>query len=52
MLDREDEEALVVDDYEEFQQLYHPIHKEHFADCFKIENNRFFIDEKDIQIRK
>jgi hypothetical protein len=47
VLDKEDEEGVVEDNFEGFQKLYRPVWKQHFADCFDITNDRVQINRKD-----
>lgn len=37
LLDREDEEELVVRHFDDFRELYRPIIQENFKDCFEID---------------
>jgi hypothetical protein len=32
--------------------MYHPIWKEHFADCFDLKDGRFKIDKNDLAVKK
>ena len=52
MLDKEDEEGVVEDNFERFQQMYHPIWKEHFGDCFELIDGTFRIDHENLATRK
>ena len=53
LLDREDEEQLVNDNFKEFQDLYLPLIKENFSDCFEItEDGKFIIDTNDLASRR
>jgi hypothetical protein len=44
MLDKEDEEGVVEDNFERFQQMYHPIWKENFKDYFDLKDGTFRIN--------
>ena len=52
MLDKEDEEGVVEDNFERFQQMYHPIWKEHFKDCFDLKDGTFRINHDNLATRK
>ena len=52
MLDKEDEEGVVEDNFERFQQMYHPIWKEHFKNCFDLKDGTFRINHDDLATRK
>ena len=41
-MDREDEKLIVENSFEQFQDLYRPIMKNNFNDCFEIDENGIF----------
>ena len=47
MLDQEDEEDVVEDNFDNFRKQYQPILAEHFADVMQIRDGKFYIDESD-----
>ncbi len=51
MLDKEDEEGVVNDHFNEFQEIYKPIWESTFKDCARLNNNRLEI-EHDTATRK
>ena len=44
LLDKEDEEGVVEDNFEKFQKMYHPVWKEHFSNCFELKDGKLIID--------
>ena len=45
LLDKEDEEGVVEDNFAKFQQMYHPIWQNKFKDVVDLSNGVFKIDE-------
>ena len=45
LLDKEDEEGVVEDNFAKFQQMYHPIWQSKFKDVVDLSNGVFKIDE-------
>ena len=52
MLDKEDEEDVVDDNFENFRLLYDQIVNEKFKEHMEIRDGKFYIDEKDVASRK
>lgn len=53
LLDREDQKELVQENLLDFQELYHNICKDHFKECFQIDQaGNFQIDENDLVTRR
>ena len=52
MIDREDEESVVEDNFENFQKLYLPIVEEQFKDVMEIKDGKLLIVKDDHAARK
>lgn len=52
MLDKEDEEDVVDDNFENFRLLYDQIINEKFKEQMEIRDGKFYIDENDAASRK
>ena len=53
LLDREDEKVLVKENFKDFRDLYVPIIKDNFSDCFEInDKGEFIIDTNDSASRR
>lgn len=52
LLDKEDEEHVVEDNFERFQKMYHPVWKEHFTSCFDLKDGKFSINRNDPVVKK
>ncbi|CDW91227.1 UNKNOWN [Stylonychia lemnae] len=45
ILDKEEEEEVVQENYDRFQRMYHPIWQDTFKDVFEIKDNKFYIQQ-------
>ena len=52
ILDREDEEQIVDDNFDQFKLLYEPILEEKFRDVMEIREGNFYIDHNDLATRR
>ena len=53
LLDKEDEKELVQENLSDFQELYKDLCKDHFGNCFEIDDSgKFQIDQNDVSTRR
>lgn len=52
LLDKEDEEGVVEDNFNEFQQMYHKVWKQKFADVIDLTGGVFHVDQSPAAKRK
>ena len=52
LLDKEDEEMVVEDSFDEFKLMYEPIIKKHFLDVMEIRDGKFYIDNDQRAVQK
>lgn len=52
LLDKEDEEGVVEDNYQNFQKMYQPVWKDNFANYFDLSDGKFTIDRNDKAAKK
>lgn len=52
LLDKEDEEGVVEDNFENFQKMYQPVWKDHFTNCFDLKDGKFAMDRNDKALKK
>jgi hypothetical protein len=52
LLDKEDEEGVVEDNFENFQKMYQPVWKDHFTNCFDLKDGKFVMDRNDKALKK
>ena len=52
LLDKEDEEGVVEDNFQNFQKMYQPVWKDHFTNCFDLKDGKFVMDRNDKALKK
>ena len=46
LLDKEDEETVVDDSFDQFKAMYEPVIRNQFGDVMEIRNGKFYIDNE------
>ena len=52
LLDKEDEDTVVDDSFEEFQEMYKPIMEKHFSDVMQVQEGKFLIDNESKAVQR